>query len=154
MAFPTRPTTEVGPIGSGVATDIYNQFVLSYDTYEDGLLAGRFAKLDTGSLDNLDGSATPAIAGVVLRNTNNPIEDGETFEGDFLSQVDALRHGIVTVEVVAGDTPAKFGPVYAVNAAASGADFGKATTTSTDNVEIDAEWISEVTPGVWTIYMK
>lgn len=154
MSFPNRPTNEVAPIGSGVATDIYNQLVLSFDTYEDELRAGRFAKLDSGSLDNLDGSASPVVAGVVLRNTNNPIEDGATFEQNFFAHVDTLRHGIVTVDVVDADTPVKFGTVYAVNASGSGADFGKATTNSTNNVEINAEWIEEVTSGVWTIYMK
>lgn len=129
----------------------------TYGTFEDGLIVGRFAKLDSGSLDNLDNSSTPVIAGVVEYDPANAIENGTTFtptgEGA-IHQVNAISYGMVTVDVVSGDTPAKFGAVYAVNASGSGADFGKATTTSTDNVQVAGYFNREIKTGVWEIFVQ
>jgi len=157
MAFSGTRTNEIVAVDAGVLNPNISFKADTYTTFEDGLIVGRFAKLDTGSLDNLDNSATPVIGGVVLRNTNNDIVEGNTFTntGDgAMIEVDAITWGLVTVDVVDGDTPAKFGTVYAVNAAASGADFGKATTTSTDNVEVAGYFNREIKTNVWEVFIQ
>lgn len=152
MTFPTRPTIDIAEAGSGQPSDIFAKFILSSEVFEDGLNIGRFAKLDTGSIDNLDASATPVIAGVVIRNVTNPIEDGDTYKIANTIAVEYVRAGIVTVEVKTGETPAKFGAVYAHNLA--DADAGKAVTTATNAVTTTGEFISEISPNVWTIRLK
>jgi len=152
MTFPTRPTIDVAGVGSGQPSDIFAKFILSAEVFEDGLNIGRFAKLDTGSIDNMDASATPVLAGVVVRNVANPIEDGDTYKTANTIAVEYVRAGIVTVEVKTGETPAKFGAVFAHNLA--DADAGKAVTAVTDSVATTAEFISEISPNVWTIRLK
>lgn len=128
----------------------FDGVTLTADTFEDGLVVGRFAKLDSGSLDNMDGSASPVVAGVVLRQAANPVEDGETVDADLYKQVEYKRSGPVTVDVVSGNTPAAFGTVFVNNVA--GADAGKATTTDDGTTEpTNAEWIEEVATDVWLI---
>ncbi|MFX4253379.1 hypothetical protein ACOL21_11170, partial [Aliarcobacter butzleri] len=81
-----------------------------------------------------DKSATPVVAGLVLQSVVNAIESGETFvkTGDgAVYQLDVLEWGLGTVDVKAGDTPTKFGKIYAVNSGSVDADLGKATTTAT-----------------------
>lgn len=130
-----------------------NNIILTARTFEDALVVGRFAKLDTGSLDNVDASATPVIAGVVLRKASNPIEDVSTIDADLFKQVEYLRQGLVTVDVVAADTPAQFGDVFVHNVA--DADAGKATTVDDANTEAaNAEFIEEVAANVWLVRLK
>lgn len=157
MAFSQSRTNEISRVDAGVLNPNISYKADTYTTFEDGLVIGRFAKLDAGSLDNLDGSVTPVIGGVVLRNTNNDIIQGNTFTttGDgAVNEVDGITWGLVTVDVVDGDTPVKFGKVYAVNAAGSGADFGKATTTSTDNVEVKGYFNREIKTNVWEVFVQ
>lgn len=157
MAFAGTRTNEINAVDAGVFNPNAPTKIDTYTTFEDGLIIGRFAKLDTGSLDNLDGSSTPVIGGVVLRNTNNDIIQGSTFtttgDGAVIS-VDGITYGLVTVDVVDGDTPAKFGAVYAVNASGSGANFGKATTTSTNNVLVKGYFNREVKTNVWEVFIQ
>lgn len=152
MAFTTAPSIDVAGVGSGQPSDIFYKFILSAEVFEDGLNIGRFAKLDTGSIDNLDASATPVIAGVVKRSVTNPIEDGDTYKTANTTEIEYVRAGIVTVEVKTGETPAKFGDVFAHNLA--DADAGKAVTTVTDAVATTGEFLSEISPNVWTIRLK
>lgn len=127
-----------------------NNITLSSDTFEDGLIVGRFAKLDSGSLDNLDSSATPNIAGVVLRSAANAIEDGQTYDATLIKQVEYTRSGLVTIDVVAGQAPTAFGPVFASNT--DDANRGKGTTVDDATTEAtNAEWIEEVASDVWLI---
>lgn len=128
-----------------------NQVILTSRDFEDGLKVGRFAKLDTGSIDNMDGSSTPTIAGVVLRNVANATEDALTVDSDLYSQAEYAREGMVTVAVKDGETPTQFGIVYASNA--GDADDGLATATDTD-IETAAEFIEEVQSGIWLIRLK
>lgn len=148
---------ELYPVDAGVINPNAPYVRDTYSTFEDGLIGGRFAKLDTSSLDNLDGSATPVIAGVVEYRETKAVEDGNTYtntgEGA-THQVNVITWGKVTVDLVDGDTPAKFGTVYAVNASGSGADFGKATTTSTDNVEVAGYFNREIKTNVWEVFIQ
>jgi len=157
MAFPSSIEPQREAVDAGVFNPNSAHSINTYTVFEDGLVIGRFAKLDTGSFDNLDGSASPVIAGVVLRNTNNDIVQGNTYttSGDgAMIQVDGITYGMVTVDVVEGDTPSKFDTVYAVNAAGSGADFGKATTTATDNVEVAGYFNREIKTNVWEVFIQ
>lgn len=143
MAFTTGYLPDQPQVGAGERYG-NNNIILTARTFEDGLKVGRFAKLDSGSLDNLDGSATPVIAGVVLRTAVTPIEDAGTIDSTLYGQVEYVRQGLVTVDVKAGESPAQFGPVYADNAT------GEATATGTD-IAVSGEYIEQVQAGVWLI---
>jgi len=149
MSFATGYLGDPRKVGAG---ERYGEadIVLTALTFEDNLKVGRFAKLDTGSLDNVDGSATPVFAGVVLRNPANPVEDAGVIDSALYPQVEYLRQGLVTVDVKAGETPALFGRVYVSNA--GDANDGLATATNTDE-PVNAEFITEVQSGVWLIYV-
>ena len=149
MSFSTGHLDDPVKVGAGERYGT-GDVVLTALTFEDSLRVGRFAKLDTGSLDNMDGSATPAIAGVVLRNPSSPVEDDATVDSDLYSQVEYVRQGLVTVDVKSGETPALFGRVYVSNA--GDANDGLATATNTDEA-VNAEFITEVQSGVWLIYI-
>jgi len=152
MAFPTGYESDHQRIGSG---ENYGQgIVLSDNNFEDGLIAGRFAKIDTGSIDNLDASATPVLAGVVLRDIVMPVEDGEAYTSELYTKVDYQREGLITVQAVTGQTPSAFAAIYAENQ--TPADYGKATTTAGGNVDANAEFIKVVdgTSDVWQIRLK
>ena len=114
---------------------------------------GRFAKFDTGSVDNLDNSATPQIAGIITR-----LIGGETGVNTYRNTgtlvdtvAEVMTVGFATVDVVTGNIPARYGIAYAVNAAGSGADFGKATTTSTNNVDSGYVFWEQVDTNVWLV---
>lgn len=157
MAFQNYNKTQIGPVDSGVLNSSFNAKVDSYMDYENGLAIGRFAKLDTGSIDNLDNSATPKIAGVVLYSPVNAIENGNTYTntGDNkVNQIEVCSFGLITVEVVNGVTPAKFDPVYAYNDVASATDYGKATTVATNNVLVNGYFNKEVKPNVWEVFVQ
>lgn len=150
MAFPIGSLDDPQSIGAGERHGQL-QVVLTALTFEDNLKVGRFAKLDTDSLDNFDGSADPVPAGVVLRNVAAPVEDGGTIDADLYSQVEYMRQGLVTVDVKTGETPDQFGRVYVSNA--GDANDGLATATNTD-VAVNAEFIMETQDGVWLIYVN
>lgn len=147
MAFATGYLGDPQKVGAGERFG-NNNTILSYADFEDGLKVGRFAKLDNGRLDNMDGSSTPVVAGVVLRNAAGPVEDGATVDATLYSQVDAMYDGLVTVNIVTGDTPSRFGLVYASN---DGDDNDGLATTDTGQVPTGARFIQEVQSGVWLI---
>lgn len=149
MSFEDTTTIDPSQVGGGERFG-NNNTILSNSTFEDGLLIGRFAKLDTGQIDNFDGSATPVVAGVVLRNVTNPIEDGSAIDADLFDKVDLMRLGLVTVSVKTGETPAQYGRVYISNA--GDANDGLATATNTD-IDANAEFIMEVQTDVWLIFV-
>lgn len=154
MAFGTTFTATPAKVGSGVTLEMYSNDKLATNDFEDGLLIGRFAKLDGGAIDNLDGSATPTIAGVVASDSGNPVDDNGAYTvgSGRPEAINYVRNGYVTVEVKSGESPAQFGTVYAYNA--GGADDGKAVTTSTDAVDAGAEFISEISATVWLVRIK
>lgn len=154
MAFNNTVLEKSPALGSGevIKSKPYN--TEAFGTFENGLTQGRFAKYDTGSIDNLDASATPKIAGIVRRKISGELgvatyqTTGDII--DFVAEVHTF--GFATVDVVAGNTPAKYGIAYAVNVA--GADLGKATTVSTNNV--DSGWVfwEQLQAGVWLVARK
>ena len=150
MSFGTGSIDDPQKVGAGERYGS-NQLILTILDFEDNLKVGRFAKLDTGSLDNVDGSASPVLAGVVLRNVANPVEDGGVIDADLYEQVEYIRQGLVTVRVKTGETPALFDRVYVSNA--GDANDGMATATNTDEA-VNAEFVAEVQTGVWLIYVN
>lgn len=153
MSFSTGYLADPVKVGAGERFDPKSDTVLSASTFENGLVVGRFAKLDAGSIDNIDSSASPVIAGVVLRKGSNPIEDASTIDSSLFGQVEYLRAGLVTVDVVAADTPSQFGAVFVKNT--NDADAGKATTVDDATTEAaNAEFIQEVKANVWLVRLK
>lgn len=153
MSFNTGYLADPEKVGAGERFDPKADTVLSASTFENGLVVGRFAKLDAGSIDNIDSSATPVIAGVVLRQAANPIENANTIDSTLNPQMEYLRAGLVTVDVVAADTPAQFGAVFVKNT--NDADAGKATTVDDATTEPStAEFIQEVKANVWLVRLK
>lgn len=151
MAFTSARTDDIRQTGSGELFGSTN-IVLTSDTFEDNLVVGRFAKLDTGSVDNMDASASPVLAGVVLRKPQNAIEDASAIDSALFDEIDYVRFGIVSVDGVAAEAPDMFDDIYAVNVA--GADIGKATITTTNNVNANAEFLRTLDSGVWLIRLK
>lgn len=150
MTFATGALTNMPNVGAGEVFGV-SKTVLSAVTFEDGLKTGRFAKLDTGSIDNFDSSATPVPAGVVLRDIPGPEEAGGTIDAATATKVEYLRFGLVSVDVKTGETPTLFERVYISNA--GDANDGLATATNTD-VAVNAEFIMELQTDVWLINMS
>ena len=121
---------------------------LAFTTFEDGLFVGRFAKLDTGSVDNLDASGTPNIAGIVARNDANAVEDGFTINSALQSQISARREGLMSVDVKSGESAPVLGAqVQARNIA--DADAGLAVASG--GVDTTAEFVEVITTNVWLV---
>jgi hypothetical protein len=150
MAFSNQNLTQIEGVDGGVQSNHPANMVFTYANYEDLLKAGRFAKIDAGRLDNMDGSATPNIAGVVLRYPYMTIEDGGAYDSTVVPQVyGVLYKGLVTVDVKSGElAPVKFGKVYVSNA--GDADDGLATSKVTD-IDFGVKFIEEVKTGVWLV---
>ena len=133
-----------GELGGGA------HFITNHSVFEDSLVVGRYVKLDAGSLDLLDGSATPTVWGAVHRNVAGVLEDGSLVRTANVQQVDAVRQGLVTVDVVSGVTPTPGEQVLVINA--TGADAGKAhNTAAAGRVAIQAEFVREIAPDVWEV---
>ena len=143
-------TPEIANTGAGevFSKDALIQFASI--KFEEGLKAGLFAKLDTGSLDNLDGSVTPVIAGVVTKDVTSTLEEAGTYTAQYHSSVDYVRSGLVTVTVKAGESPVQFGAVFASNA--GDANDGMALIAAGEAT--GAEFIREVSTNVWLVRLK
>ena len=157
MAFTNYSYTEIGDVDAGVINGVLPYKVDTYTAnYNAPLNTGKFAII-SGNLANMDRTDTPVVAGLVLQSMVNAIENGETFvktgEGA-VYQVDVVSWGLATVAVKSGDTPAKFGAIYAVNSGSVDADLGKATTTATNNVTVKGYFNREIKTGVWEVFIQ
>ena len=158
MAFTNYSYTEIGDVDAGVINGVLPYKVDTYTAnYYAPLNTGKFAIITNGNLSNMDTTSTPVVAGLVLQSMVNAIENGETFvktgEGA-VYQVDVVSWGLATVAVKSGDTPAKFGAIYAVNSGVVDADLGKATTTPTNNVAVKGYFNREIKTGVWEVFIQ
>jgi len=137
------------PAGEVIKASPYN--VAAFEVFEDGLIEGRFCKFDTGSIDNLDSSATPIIAGIARRKITGEIGTGiystTGIEIDSLAEV--INFGYATVTVTDSATPTKMGQVYAVNA--DTVDRGKATDDSGQLEIPGAIFWEEKADNVWLV---
>jgi len=161
MAFNDGVLDEVTQIEEGevITTSPFN--VDSYDKFEDGLIIGRFAKLDTGSVDNLDGSVTPVFAGVPKRKVNKAI-DSQVYvsvpvNGLADANADVCNFGRVTVlmtaTAVAADTAVEGDQVYVINGAAN-ADNGMVTDNAAETdalIVTGAKFKREKLSNVWVV---
>ncbi len=158
MAFTNYSYTKIGDVDAGVINGVLPYKVDTYTAnYNAPLNTGKFAIINSGNLANMDKTATPVVAGLVLQSMVNAIENGETFvktgEGA-VYQVDVVSWGLATVAVKSGDTPVKFGAIYAVNSAVIDADLGKATTIPTGNVAVKGYFNREIKTGVWEVFIQ
>lgn len=149
MSFATGALSDPGKVQGGEVYGDANAIV-SFEAFENGLVVGRYAKYDNSQIENMDGSVTPTIAGVVRRNPANPVEDGATIDNTLWEKVDIVMGGFVTVDVVTGQTPAPFGAVFASNA--GDANDGKAITSA--GIATGDIFIEEVTTDVWLVQRK
>ena len=140
------------PAGEVIKSSPFN--VSAFEIFEDGLVEGRFCKYDTGSIDNLDASATPVIAGIARRKITGEIGTGiYRTTGQEIDQVaEVINFGFATVTVTDAATPAKYGAVNVINDGT--ADAGKATDAAVAAGIISAGdvvfWELKAT-GVWLV---
>lgn len=154
MAFDNAVLAEVnGSLAGEVITQSPHN-VSAFEIFEDGLVEGRFVKYDTGSIDNLDASATPLIAGIAKRKITGEIGTGVySTSGQEIDQVaEVANFGFATVAVTDAAAPSKYDPVYTVNAAT--ADAGKATEDATGTLAVaDVVFWEPKGAGVWLVRM-
>lgn len=157
-AFTSHDFKEISEVDAGELNPNLSYKIDTYTAnYNAPLNTGKFAIIKTGNLANMDKTATPVVAGLVLQSVVNAIESVETYvkTGDgAVYQVDVVSWGLGTVAVKAGDTPSKFGAIYAVNSGAVDSDLGKATTTATDNVSVKGYFNREIKTGVWEVFIQ
>mgnify|MGYP003641093266 CR=1 FL=1 len=128
----------------------FGTYPSAQSTFQNSIAEGRFVKLDTGSIDALDNSATPLIAGVLLRNISGAIESNGLTDTTYQTSVQVIEDGYVTIDIQASAVPTALSKVYLVN---SVADSGKVTQDSAfaDAIAVDAYFVREVKTGVWLI---
>ncbi len=138
MAFNNTALSEHPDLGAGevIASSPHN--VVAFEVFEDGLVEGRFVKYDSGSIDNLDASSTPTIAGIAARKLTGEIGSGVySTSGEEIDQVaEVITFGYATVTVTDTADPSKYDAVNVINAAT--ADAGKATDASVTSGIISA----------------
>lgn len=151
MAFNNTTLDENLDLPAGEVLKSSPSNVSAFEVFENGLVEGRFAKFDSGSVDNLDASATPVLAGIVRRKITGEIGTGVySTTGAEIDQVaEVINFGFATVTVTDAATPAKYDQVYTVNAAT--ADAGKATDDSGQLIVPGAIFWEEKQSGVWLV---
>ena len=137
------------PAGEVITASPYN--VSAFERFEDGLIEGRFCKFDEGSIDNLDATGSPVIAGIVKRKITGEIGTGiYSTSGMEIDQVaEVINFGFATVTVTGTAEPSKYDQVYTVNA--DSVDAGKATDSSTETIVKGAVFWEEKKAGVWLV---
>ena len=118
-------------VGGGELLDP-NGITVSLSNYEDGLVIGRFARVDevTGEIKNIIDAVDLRVGGVVLNKDSYPVEINVISDASFLPNkrpqaIDLSVRGLVTVQVVSGLTIIPFQQVFVdVTGALNG---GKAT---------------------------
>jgi len=154
MSFKSTVLQDNPDLGAGefIAASPYN--VSAFELFEDGLVEGRFVKYDTGSIDNMDGSATPVVAGIARRKITGEIGTGVySTSGMAIDQVaEVINFGFATVAVTDAADPARYDAVQFVNA--TGADAGKATDAAVASGIVSAGDVVFWEPkaaGVWLV---
>jgi hypothetical protein len=123
--------------------------------FDNGLKVGRFAKITGSQVGNMNASATPVIAGVVLREVSGVLgsQSAATIDSSIITNVSLCNHGLVTVDVKAGQTPTPFAPVFASNVGDASDGLATLTADAGAKVAINAKYIQQVDAGVWLIQM-
>lgn len=154
MAFTNAVLQEVQDLPAGEVIKASPHNVSAFEVFEDGLIEGRFVKFDSGSIDLLDASSTPVVAGVAKRKVTGEIGSGiYSTSGIEIDQVaEVINFGFATVTVTDAADPTKYDPVYAINAAT--AESGKATEDSgaTGALAVsDCVFWEQKASGVWLV---
>lgn len=152
MAFDNTVLAENKDLPAGEVIKASPHNVSAFEVFEDGLIEGRFVKYDTGSIDNLDSSATPTIAGIARRKPTGEIGTGVySTTGQEIDQVaEVINFGFATVTVTDAADPAKYDPVYVINA--DTADRGKATEVVGTNLEVpEVVFWEQKAANVWLV---
>ena len=133
MAFDNTVLGENLDLPAGEVIASKPHAIEAFEVFENGLIEGRFAKYDSGSIDNMDASATPKVAGIVRRKLTGEIGTGVySTSGQEIDQVaEVITFGFATVTVTDTADPSKYDAVNYINAA--GADAGKATDAAVDS---------------------
>lgn len=151
MAFATGYLGDPSKVQGGERYGNTNLILSAARSEWSGINVGRFAQLKAGVIQDMDGTVTPVIAGVVLRHVANAVEDGNKLDSDLFDHMEYMRQGMVTVDVKAGETaPALFGDVQASNAG----DANDGLAVATGGVATNCEFIREVAPNVWLVRQK
>jgi hypothetical protein len=154
MAFNDTTLQDNPDMGAGEVIKASPFNVSAFEIFEDGLVEGRFCKYDTGSIDNLDSSDTPVIAGIARRKITGEIGTGiYSTTGQEIDQVaEVINFGFATVTVTDAASPAKYDAVNVINDGT--ADAGKATEAAVAAEIISAGdvvfWEQKAT-GVWLV---
>ena len=154
MAFNDTTLQDNPDLGAGEVIKASPFNVSAFELFEDGLVEGRFVKYDTGSIDNMDGSASPVVAGIARRKITGEIGTGiYSTSGQAIDQVaEVINFGFATVAVTDAADPAKYDAVQFVNA--TGADAGKATDADVATGIVSAGDVVFWEPkaaGVWLV---
>ena len=154
MAFKNTVLQDNPDLGAGEVIKASPYNVSAFEIFEDGLVEGRFCKYDTGSIDNMDGSASPVVAGIARRKITGEIGTGiYSTSGQAIDQVaEVINFGFATVAVTDAADPAKYDAVQFVNA--TGADAGKATDATVASGIVSAGDVVFWEPkaaGVWLV---
>jgi hypothetical protein len=157
MAFNQAVLQEIAdlPAGEVITASPYN--VSAFEKFEDGLIEGRFVKFDTESIDKLDASATPVIAGISKRKVTGEIGTGiYSASGQEIDQVaEVINFGFATVTVTDAATPKKYDAVNVINTAT--ADTGKATEAAVTTGIIsagDVVFWEQKAANVWLVRLN
>jgi hypothetical protein len=151
MAFDNTVLATNADLPTGEVIKSLPNAVMAFELFENGLIEGRFCKFAAGQIDNLDGSATPRLAGVVRRKLTGEIGSGVySTTGEGIDQVaEVCNFGFVTVTVTSAATPVKYDQVYTINA--DTADRGKATDDSGALIVPGAIFWEEKAANVWLV---
>ncbi len=155
MAFNTGHLNDPQSVQSGTVQGSAN-IIYSNTAFEDELVVGRFAKFDNSAIENIDGSVTPTVVGVVVRDAALPASDAVTYDSDLYSQIDFIRHGLVVIEASATKNNITYLADVSVENTVS-ADYGKAIAAADaagTDVTANAEYIETVGTNLWLIRLK
>ncbi|AUG84892.1 hypothetical protein Athena1_0042 [Vibrio phage Athena1] len=156
MAFNNAVLQEVSDLPAGEVIKASPHNVSAFEVFQDGLIEGRFVKFDTGSIDNLDASASP-IVGIAKRKVTGEIGSGVySTSGIEIDQVaEVINFGFATVTVQDAAAPSKYDPVYAINL--DSAEAGKATEDSSATGALaiaDCVFWEQKAANVWLVRMN
>lgn len=157
MSFDNAVLEEAPDLDAGEVIKSSPHSVQAFEVFEDGLIEGRFAKYDSGSLDNLDASATPKVAAIVKRKVTGEIGGGvySTTGQSIDSVAEGITYGYATVTVQDAADPTKYDPVYAINLDSD--ERGKATEDSgaTGALAVaNVDFWEQKAANVWLVRIK
>lgn len=139
-------TISSGQLGKGPS------IVLTADTYQTGIQAGRFCVAAAGlEIVSFAGTTVSKTAGVVLRSLAALLNTNTYDQGTFPT-IEYIRTGLVTVDVLPGQSaPGLFDPITVENAPG---DTGGLARGDGTGVEANAEFIREVGDLIWLVRLK